>query len=138
MRPDEITYLTDYWGPKETQFIRLFTRNYPTLSAHSNQRSKSLYPGTKDILNKQLGLEEASRRLGRTIQSKLRQPIVEEAENGGKLPRTLDQRAFCTVGRYRLFLRYFEDTIHSLYLCPLHDSLQINERTLIPPLVGMR
>jgi hypothetical protein len=39
-------------------------------------------------------MEEASRRLGKTVQSKLRQLAEEEAQNGGKLPRTLDQRAF--------------------------------------------
>ena len=94
LRPAEIAYLTEYWGPKETQFLRIYTRTYPNLGAHSNQRSESLHPGTTDILNKQLSLEEASRRLGKTIQSKLRQLAAEEAQNGGKLPRTLDQRAF--------------------------------------------
>jgi hypothetical protein len=39
-------------------------------------------------------MEEASRRLGKTIQSKLRQLAEEEAQNGSKLPRTLDRRAF--------------------------------------------
>lgn len=64
------------------------------MGAYSNQRSESLHPGTTDILNKQLSLEAASRRLGKTIQSKLRELTVEETESGGKLPYTLDQRAF--------------------------------------------
>lgn len=94
LRPDEIDYLRSYWGPKETQFLRIYTRSYPNLGAHSNQRSESLHPGTTDILNKQLSLEAASRRLAKTIQSKLRELTVEETESGGKLPRTLDQQAF--------------------------------------------
>jgi hypothetical protein len=61
LRPGEISYLRDYWGPKETQFLRIYTRQYPSLGAHSNQRSESLHPGTIDILNKQLSMEEASR-----------------------------------------------------------------------------
>jgi hypothetical protein len=39
-------------------------------------------------------MEEAGRRLGRTIQSKLKQLSEEEARNGSKLPRTLDSQAF--------------------------------------------
>ncbi len=79
LRPNEIKYLEYYWGPKEAQFLRIYTRKLPNLGAHSNQRSESLHPGTKDILNKQLSMEEASRRLGTTIQSKLRQLTDEEA-----------------------------------------------------------
>jgi hypothetical protein len=94
LRPDEIDYLREYWGPKEKQFLRIYTRTYPNLGAHSNQRSESLHPGTTDILNKQLSLEAASRRLGKTIQSKLRELTVEETKSGGKLPRTLDRQAF--------------------------------------------
>lgn len=60
LKPDEIKYLRDYWGPKETQFLRICTRKYPNLGAHSNQRSESLQPGTTDILNKQLSMEETS------------------------------------------------------------------------------
>jgi hypothetical protein len=42
-------------------------------------------------------MEEASRQLGKTIQSKLKQLSEEEARNGGKLPRTLDLRAFALL-----------------------------------------
>ena len=94
LRPDEIRYLQEYWGPKETQFIRVYTCKYPNLGAHSNQRSESLHPGTTDILNKQLSLEAASRRLGKTVQARLRELSVQEAQSAGKLPRTLDRRAF--------------------------------------------
>jgi hypothetical protein len=89
LRPDEIKYLRNYWGPKETQFLHIYTRKYPNLNAHSNQRSESLHPGTTDDLNKQLSMEEASRRLSKTIQSKLRQ-LSEEVQSGSKLPRMLD------------------------------------------------
>ena len=94
LKSGEIQYLEEFWRPKEQQFLRLYTRKYPNLGAHSNQRSESLHPGTKDILNKQLSLEEASRRLGQTLQTKFRQLAEEEARDGGKLPRTLDQKAF--------------------------------------------
>ncbi|ERF76966.1 hypothetical protein EPUS_02678 [Endocarpon pusillum Z07020] len=83
LRPDEIQYLNEYWGPKESQFLRIHTQKYPNLGAHSNQRSESLHPGTKDILNKQLSIEEATRRLGVIVKSKFRQLSQEEAQNGG-------------------------------------------------------
>ena len=94
LRPDEIRYLQEYWGPKEPQFVRVYTCQYPNLGAHSNQRSESLHPGTTDILNKQLSLEAASRRLSKTVQARLRELSVQESQSAGKLPRTLDQRAF--------------------------------------------
>jgi hypothetical protein len=67
LRLDEINYLREYWGSKEKQFLRIYTQTYPNLGAHSNQRSESLHLGTTDILNKQLSLKAASRRLKKTI-----------------------------------------------------------------------
>ena len=72
LRPDEIQYLDEYWGLKKSQFLRIYIRKYPNLGAHSNQRSESLHPGTKDILNKQLSIEEVTRRLGVTVKLKFR------------------------------------------------------------------
>lgn len=101
LRPQEVNYLEEFWRPKERQFLRVYTRKYPNLGAFSNQRSESIHPVTKQILHKHLSLEEASRRLGETLQSKFRELAAEEAESGSKLPRTLDQGPF----------RYLSDTI---------------------------
>ncbi|ERF72882.1 hypothetical protein EPUS_08495 [Endocarpon pusillum Z07020] len=92
LRPDKIQYLNKYWGPKESQFLRIHTRKHPNLGAHSNQRSESLHPGTKDILNKQLNMEEATRRLGVTVKSKLRQLSEQEAQNGSLGLQVLEAR----------------------------------------------
>ena len=94
LRLDEIENLKDYWGPKKSQFLRIYTRKYSNLNAHSNQRLKSLYSDIKDILNKQIGIEEVSRRLETTIQSKLWQLSNKETRNGGKLLRTFDSQTF--------------------------------------------
>ena len=90
----DIEYLTTYWGPKETRFLRLYTRTYPNLGAHSNQRSESIHPVTTKILNKNLSIEEATRRLGDTVKAKLRELDEAEATTGRKLPRLTDLRAF--------------------------------------------
>jgi hypothetical protein len=94
LKPDEIRYLQEYWGPKEAQFIQLYTSRYPNWGAYLNQRSESLHPSTTDILNKQLSLEAASRRLSKTIQARLRELSVQESQSASKLPCTLDRRAF--------------------------------------------
>ena len=120
LRPDEIKYLNDFWGPRERQFLRIFTRQHPNLGAHSNQRSESLHPGTKDILNKQLSLEEASRRLGRTVQSKMRQLSEEETQSSGKLPRTLDLKAFALLA----------DTISFYAISKLSPEWEITKKEL--------
>jgi len=71
------------------------------LSGHSNQCSKSIHPVTTQILNKNLSIEEASRRLGDTIKAKFQELKEVEASTGSKLPQTLDQKAF----------QWLEDTV---------------------------
>ena len=94
LKQSEISYLTDYWGPREAQFLRIYTRRFPNLGSHSNQRSESIHPVTTRILNKNLSMEEATRRLSETLKAKLRELDEIEASTGSKLPRTLDRKAF--------------------------------------------
>ncbi|ERF72701.1 hypothetical protein EPUS_04754 [Endocarpon pusillum Z07020] len=94
LRQKEISYLSDYWQPKERQFLRAYTRKLPNLGAFSNQRSESIHPVTTGDLHKNLTIEGACRRLAETIQRKTRDLTLKEAASGGKLPRTLDQYPF--------------------------------------------
>ncbi|KAF7502032.1 hypothetical protein GJ744_008554 [Endocarpon pusillum] len=94
LKSDEINYLNEYWGPREASFLHIYTRTYPNLGSHSNQRSESIHPITIRILNKNLGMEEATRRLGETIKAKFRELNEIEAFIRSKLPRTLDLQAF--------------------------------------------
>ena len=75
-------------------FLRLYTRMYPNLGAHSNQRSESIHPVTTQILNKNLSMKKATKRLGETIKSKFRELSETEATAGSKLPRLIDLQAF--------------------------------------------
>jgi hypothetical protein len=74
--------------------LRIYTRSYPNLGSHLNQRSESIHLVTTKILNKNLGIEEAARRLGEIIKAKFPELNKEEAATGSKLPRTLDLYAF--------------------------------------------
>jgi len=94
LKDDEIEYLKSYWGPRETRFLRLYTRTYPNLGAHANQRSESIHPVTTQILNRNLSIEEATKRLGETIKAKFRELAEAEATTGSKLPRLIDLQAF--------------------------------------------
>ena len=94
LKDSEIEYLKSYWGPRETRFLRIYTRTYPNLGAHSNQRSESIHPVTTQILNKNLSMEEATKRLGETIKAKFRELAEAEAIAGSKLPRLIDLQAF--------------------------------------------
>jgi hypothetical protein len=64
------------------------------LGCNSSQRAESLYPLLKGRLNPQLGLDEATRRLAAELKTRLRKLTLLESENGKKLPRTLDLKAF--------------------------------------------
>ena len=90
----DVDYVLHTWGPKERQFLRLYTKEYPNLGCFANQRCESLHPSMKEILNPQLSLAEATRRLNTTIRQKIRALAAEEAESGNKMPRTLDRQAF--------------------------------------------
>lgn len=94
LKDDEIEYLTSYWGPRETNFLRIYTRKYPNLGAHANQRSESIHPVTTQILNKNLSMQEATKRLGETVKAKFRELAEAEATTGRKLPRLIDLQAF--------------------------------------------
>ena len=61
-------------------------RSYLNLSAHSNQRSESIHSVTTKILNKNLSMKKASRRLGDIIKAKFRELSETEASAGSKLP----------------------------------------------------
>ena len=94
LKDGEIEYLKSFWGPRETRFLCLYTRAYPNLGAHANQRSESIHPVTTQILNKNLSIEEATKRLGETVKSKFQELTETEATAGSKLPRLIDLQAF--------------------------------------------
>jgi hypothetical protein len=80
--------------PKESQFLRLHTSKYTNLGCYSSQRAESFHPILKTLLNQQLSLEEATRRLGSTIVSAIKKQATTESQEGKNLPRTLDSKAF--------------------------------------------
>jgi hypothetical protein len=86
LKEGEIRYLKDYWGFQEVRFLRIYTRGYPNLDSHLNQRSKSIHPVTTKILNKNISMEEAARRLGDTVKAKFRELNEFKAATGSKLP----------------------------------------------------
>jgi len=94
LNSDEIAYIERYWVPKESQFLRLHTSKYANLGCYSSQRAESFHPVLKALLNQQLSLEEATRRLGSTILSVIKKQAIAESQEGKNLPRTLDSKAF--------------------------------------------
>jgi hypothetical protein len=80
--------------PNESQFLRLHTSKYANLGCYSSKRAESFHPVLKALLNQQLSLEEATRRLGSTIVSIIKKRATAESQEGKNLPRTLDFKAF--------------------------------------------
>jgi hypothetical protein len=93
----EAQYIENYYQPKEFQFCRAFTRNYPNLGAHSTQRNESYHNIVKARLHKNMPISKAI------------QTIVEQTEELGcqydaeinrqrhTTPRLLDSMAFDIV-----------------------------------------
>jgi len=98
VRPSERSYMIEHWVPRECHFITSFTKTSPNLGCNSNQRAESTHPITTTLLNHQLSLAEAVRRLSKGNTMLLRDLDEEESKSYGAMPRTLDLQAFsvCT------------------------------------------
>ena len=63
MKPADQLYIDKHWVPKEKQVIRVYTTAYLNLNCFSSQRDEGQHPVVKTVLNAQLRLDEAVRRL---------------------------------------------------------------------------
>jgi hypothetical protein len=63
MRLADQEYIDKHWVPKERQVIRVYTSKYANLNCFSSQREEGQHPVVKTVLNSQLRLDEAVRRL---------------------------------------------------------------------------
>lgn len=82
MKPDERTYIDTHWRPKERQVIRCYTSLNPNLNCFSSQRDEGLHPMVKTVLNHQIRLDEAVRRLDEEMTAALER--LQEAEQNDK------------------------------------------------------
>ena len=55
----EAMYLNEFYRPKESQFIHVYTSKRANLGIHSTQRSESYHNVVKECLNRQLSLSQA-------------------------------------------------------------------------------
>lgn len=94
LKSDEISYIEKNWVPHKPNFLRIHTSRCANLGCYSSQRAESFHPVIKTLLNQQLSLEEASRRLGSTIMSNIKCSALSESQDGKTMPRMTDLRAF--------------------------------------------
>jgi MULE transposase domain len=83
MKPADQEYIDRHWRPKERQVIRAFTALNANLNCFSSQRDEGQHPVVKTVLNPQLRLDEAVRRLA--IEMTLAVERLFEAEQIDKL-----------------------------------------------------
>src|SRR5947209_8988502 len=74
----EKSYMIEHWIPREHHFNTSYTKTSPNLGCNSNQRAESTHPVTTTLLNHQLSLAEAVRRLSKGIPMLLRDLDEEE------------------------------------------------------------
>jgi hypothetical protein len=97
MRPGERTYINTHWRPKERQVIRCYTSLNPNLNYFSSQRDEGMHPIVKTVLNHQIRLDEAVRRLNEEMTMALKR--LQEAEQNDKARnrRVLKQNSWYLV-----------------------------------------
>jgi len=97
MNIGEQDFMRKHWLPKEEAFVTLYTSKDPNLSCNSNQRAESTHPVTITLLNHQLSLAEATRRLVKGIKLLLEDLAELESESYGPSLAILDLRPFKSV-----------------------------------------
>ncbi|KAM4061907.1 hypothetical protein HRG_008824 [Hirsutella rhossiliensis] len=94
IREPERLYPKNNWQPKERQFVRAHTRQYPNLGCNSTQRNESYHVVVKQSLNRQLPLQASCQKLAESLK-KLTQKITEDEDRSrADVPRLLDRAAF--------------------------------------------
>jgi hypothetical protein len=97
MKISEQDFVFKHWKLKETQFVTVYTKTSPNLSCNSTQRAESTHPVTTTLLNHQLSLREAVRRLSCRIMTLLQDLDVLKSESYQAFPKNLDLHAFNMV-----------------------------------------
>ena len=55
--------MDERWVPKENRVVRYYTKGLANLGCYTTQRVESMHPVTKQLLNRQLPLDEAIKRI---------------------------------------------------------------------------
>src|SRR5437763_12269081 len=97
MKISKQDFISKHWKPKETQFVAVYTKTSPNLGCNSTQRAESTHLVTTTLLNHQLSLAEAVKRLNRGIIILLQDLDALESESYRALPRNLDLHAYSAV-----------------------------------------
>ena len=94
---DEQDFIRKHWLPKEDKFVTLYTSKDANLGCNSTQRAESTHPVTTTLLNHQLSLAEATRRLAKSIRLLLEDLAELESKSYGPSIATLDLQPFRPV-----------------------------------------
>ncbi|KAK2471402.1 hypothetical protein H9L39_17633 [Fusarium oxysporum f. sp. albedinis] len=93
-REPERLYLKNNWEPKERQFVRAYTRQYPNVGCNSTQRNESYHVVVKESLNRQLPLQTSCQKLAESLKKLTKKITGEEDRSRADVPRLLDRAAF--------------------------------------------
>ena len=98
LNQEEQLYISNFYLPKEPQFIRTYTRQYANLGLHSTSRSEGYHPTIKKVCSRQGSMAQAVysiRNLAQQLDKKHDQELNKERLS---LPRLLDKKAFAEIG----------------------------------------
>ncbi|KAH7231231.1 uncharacterized protein BKA55DRAFT_696126 [Fusarium redolens] len=93
-REPERLYVKNNWEPKERQFVRAYTRQYPNVGCNSTQRNESYHVVVKESLNRQLPLQTSCQKLAKSLKKLTKKITGEEDRSRADVPRLLDRAAF--------------------------------------------
>jgi hypothetical protein len=93
-RPKETTYLSEYYGLKEHQFIYVFTRLLSNLGAKSSQRAKSIHEVVKDVINRHTLIQDEIRKIIKEVENMFIDRKTNVNNQRNKLSRLINRKFF--------------------------------------------
>ena len=100
MRPKEVDYLIDYYGPREHQFVYAYTKHLPNLGARSTQRAEGLHPVMKQLTTKHTAIQDSVAKIAIEVKNIFAERVQEVDRQRHKLPRLMDRNVFASIGNY--------------------------------------
>ena len=96
-RPKKITYVTEYYGSKEHQFVYAFIRFLSNLEARSTQKTKNNHCIIKNVVNRHISIQDDVRKIMKKMQNMFidRKAIFNNQRH--KVPRLMNQKIFARI-----------------------------------------
>ena len=100
LRPKEIDYLIKYYGPREHQFVYVYTKHLPNLGAKSTQRVEGMHSMMKQLIIKHTTIQDSVAKIVNEMKNIFAEKSKKLNRQRHKLFRLIDRNVFTNIKKY--------------------------------------